>query len=80
MWRHGMACHWLKERMNKGNGMNKFMGVVGVGVMGALFGACAMGLFVVWANEVNVGLQLKSLNCFESSSTGVDSYVCYVEA
>ena len=46
--------------------------------VGALLGACAMGLFVVWANEVNVGLQLKSLNCFESSSTGVDSYICYV--
>jgi hypothetical protein len=45
---------------------------------GVLFGAIGMGLLVVWANEVNVGLQLKSLDCHASSSTGVNSYVCYV--
>ena len=48
-------------------------------MFGAMLGAIAMGLFVVWANEVNVGLQLKSLNCYPTSHLGTESYLCYVE-
>lgn len=47
-------------------------------LMGALLGALGMGLLVVWANEVNVGLQLKSLQCHPTSSLGTDLYLCYV--
>jgi hypothetical protein len=46
---------------------------------GVLFGAIGMGLLVVWANEVNVGLQLRALDCYPSSSLGANGYVCYVE-
>jgi hypothetical protein len=48
-------------------------------MFGAMLGAIAMGLLVVWANEVNVGLQLKSLNCYPTSHLGTESYLCYVE-
>lgn len=46
---------------------------------GVLAGAIGTALLVVWANETNIGLQLKSLDCVKSSSLGVNGYVCYVE-
>lgn len=46
---------------------------------GMLAGAVGMGLLVVWANETNIGLQLKALDCVKSSSLGMHGYVCYVE-
>ncbi len=46
---------------------------------GVLVGAIGTALLVVWANETNIGLQLKSLDCVRSSSLGVNGYVCYVE-
>ena len=49
-------------------------------VIGALLGAIGMGLFVVWANDVNVGLQLKKLDCHPTSSLGSDLYLCYAGA
>ena len=48
-------------------------------MFGVVVGAISMGLLVVWANETNVGLQLKALNCTPTTSLGVDSYLCFVE-
>jgi hypothetical protein len=46
--------------------------------VGALLGAIVMGLVVVWANETNIGLQLKALDCVPSTGLGGDVYLCFV--
>jgi hypothetical protein len=47
--------------------------------IGALAGAVAAVFAIVLMNQANVAFQLKALSCHESVSTGVNSYICYVE-